>query len=133
MSTKETAKTTQMPVRSLIVSWVLRQIRESPIETALMQLRVWAPNCQEKLDELLVKKIKSLPVDQALKALHKLPYICRIIKKENPPASHISTKIQTIDKDITTTAQVDSGCTKSVNDWAFAKRNRLPIHPMAIP
>ena len=89
-----------MPVRPFTASWVLRHIRESPIKTALTQLRVWAPNSQEKLDELLVKKIRNLQVDQALKALHELPYICRIIKKENPLAFYVPTKIQTIDKDI---------------------------------
>ena len=60
MSTKETAKTTRMPVRPFTASWDLRHIRESPIETALTQLRVWAPNSQEKLNELLVRKIKNL-------------------------------------------------------------------------
>ena len=55
-----------MPVRPFTASWILRYIRESPIKIVLMQLRVWAPNCQEKLDELLVKKIRNLPVDQAL-------------------------------------------------------------------
>ena len=68
------------------------------------------------LDELLVKKIKNLPVNQALKDLHELPYIRRIIKKENPLAFYVPAKIQTINKDITVTAQIDSGCTKSVID-----------------
>ena len=122
-----------MPVRPFTAGWVLRYIRESPIKTALTQLRVWAPNSQEKLDKLLVKKIKDLPVDQALKALHELPYVCRTIKKENPLAFYISAKIQTADKDVPITAQIDSGCTKSVIDQAFDKRSKLLIHPMAIP
>ena len=133
MPTKETAKTTQMPVRPFTVSWVLRHIRESPIETALMQLRVWAPNSQEKLDKLLVKKIRNLPVDQALKALHELPYVCRIIKKENPLAFYVSAEIQTSGKNISITAQINSGCTKLVIDRAFAKRSNSKIKPMAVP
>ena len=122
-----------MPVRPFTASWVLRHIRESPIKTALTQLRVWAPNSQEKLDELLVKKIRNLQVDQALKALHELPHVRRIIKKENPLAFYVSAEIQTTDKDISITAQIDSGCTKSVIDRAFAKRSKLKIKPMAIP
>ena len=116
MSTKETAKTTRMPIRPFTASWVLRHVRESPIETALMQLRMWAPNSQEKLDELLVKKIRNLPVNQALKAIHKLPYIHRIIKEENPLVFYVPTEIQTNDRDITITAQINSRCTKLVID-----------------
>ena len=122
----------RMPVRPFTASWVLRHIRESPIETALTQLRAWAPNSQEKLDELLVKKIKNLPVNQALKALHELPHVCRVIK-ENPLAFYISAEIQTTDEEISITTQIDSGCTKSVIDHAFSKRNELLIRPMTIP
>ena len=114
MLPNETAKSTlERPISD---RWVLKHIRESPIRVALTQLRVWAPDSHKKLDEALVQKLKKLPEEKALQTLHELPQIKRVIKRQNPNAFHLPASIRTAKETLQVSAQVDSGCTRSMID-----------------
>ena len=131
MSPKETTKSTLE--RPFSDRWVLRHLRESPLRVALTQLRVWAPDSPKEIDETLVHKLRKMPEEKALQALHELPQIKRIIKKQNPNAFHLSALIKTAKEMLQVSAQVDSGCTRSMIDRSYAKGSGLSIQPLAIP
>ena len=131
MSPKETAKTTFE--RPFSDGWVLKHVRESPIRVALTQLRVWAPGSSKKIDGALVQELRSMPEEGALQALHELPQIKRIVKRQNPNAFHLPASIRMAEGTLQVSAQVDSGCTRSMIDRSFAKKNGLNIQPLAIP
>ena len=105
----------------------------TPIRVALTQLRVWAPDSHKKLDEALVQELKKLPEEKALQTLHELPQVKRVIKRQNPNAFHLPALIKTAQETLQVSAQVDSGCTRSMIDRSYAKRNGLNIQPLAIP
>ena len=65
--------------------------------------------------------------------MHELPQVKRIISKQNPNAFHLPAKIRMASGTLQASAQVDSGCTKSMIDHSYAKRNSLSIQPLAIP
>ena len=114
MSLKETTKSTfEKPFSD---RWVLKHIRESPIRVALTQLKVWAPDSSKKIDEALVQELRSMQEERALQALHELPQIKRIVKRQNPNAFHLPASIRTAERTLQVSAQVDSGCTRSVID-----------------
>ena len=131
MSPKETTKSTFE--RPFSDRWVLKHIRESPIRVALTQLRVWTPDSHKKLDEALVRELKKLPEKKTLQTLHELPQIKRIVKRQNPSAFHLPALIKTDKGTLRVSAQVDSGCTRSMIVRSYAKRNDLNIQPLAIP
>ena len=131
MSLNETTKSTFE--RPFSDRWVLKHIRESPLRVALTQLRVWAPDSHKKWDEALVQELKKLPEERALQALHELPQIKRIIKKQNPNAFHLPATIRTAKGTLQVSAQVDSGCTRSMIDRSYTKGSGLNIQPLAIP
>ena len=87
MSPKETTKSTLE--RPFSDRWVLMHLRESPLRVALTQLRVWAPDSPKKIDETLVHKLRKMPEEKALQALHELPQIKRIVKNQNLNAFHL--------------------------------------------
>ena len=131
MSPKETTKSTFE--RPFSDRWVLKHVRESPIRVALTQLKVWAPSSPKKIDEALVQRLRSMPEERALRVLHELPQIKRIVKRQNPNAFHLPASIRMAEGTLQVSAQVDSGCTRSMIVHSFAKGNGLNIQPLAIP
>ena len=131
MSPKETTKSTFE--RPFSDRWVLKHVGESPIRVALTQLKVWAPGSPKKIDEALVQELRKMPEERASQVLHELPQIKRIVKRQNPNAFHLPASIKTTNGTLAVSAQVDSGCTRSMIDHSYAKGSGLNIQPLAIP
>ena len=77
--------------------------------------------------------MKKLPEEKALQTLHELPQIKRIVKRQNPNALHLPASTRTAEGTLQVSAQVDSGCTRSMIDRSYARRKGLNIQPLAIP
>ena len=112
--------------------WVLKHVRESPIRVALTQLKVWAPGSPKKIDEALVQELKKVPEERALQALHELPQIRRIVKKQNPIAFHLPATMRTAEGTLQVSAQVDSTGGQrmhQVHDRPFVCKGKPSEHP----
>ena len=92
-----------------------------------------ADSSPKKIDEAFVQELKELPEEKALQTLHELPQIKRIIKRQNPNAFHLPASIRMAEGTLQVSAQVDSGCTRSMIDRSYAKKKGLNIQPLAIP